>query len=78
MSAWKGIESGYLEAIFSGNAGSNGTDALYAMINNGAMGEVMNNINLNGTSKDVQKILYGQMIPYAWSVSPDQARPFIW
>ncbi|KAJ5606920.1 hypothetical protein N7537_003539 [Penicillium hordei] len=78
MSAWKGIESGYLEAIFSGNAGSNGTDALYAMINNGAMGEVMNNINLNGTSKDVQKILYGQMIPYAWSVSPDHARPFIW
>ncbi|KAK4866932.1 hypothetical protein LT330_008095 [Penicillium expansum] len=41
----------------------NGTDALYAMINNGAMGEAMNNINLNGTSKDVQKILYGQMIP---------------
>ncbi|KAJ5951928.1 uncharacterized protein N7479_010341 [Penicillium vulpinum] len=76
MTAWKNIESDYLTSIFSAN--NTDTHTLYTMINNGAMGAVMDTIDLTHTSTDVEKILYGQMIPYAWSVSQDETRPFIW
>ncbi|KAJ5515142.1 hypothetical protein N7463_004694 [Penicillium fimorum] len=76
MNTWKGIESSYLESLFSKS--NPDTDTLYTMINNGAMGAIMDALDLNSTSNDVKKILYGQMIPFAWSVSQDQARPFIW
>lgn len=64
MSAWKGIESSYLKSAFSGDIDSNGTDTLYAMINNGGMGQVMNNLDLKDTTTPEEKILYGQMIAF--------------
>jgi hypothetical protein len=76
MNAWKGIESDYLDDLFSDK--NTDTNTLYNMINNGAMGEIMDTLDLNDTSNDVKKILYGQMIPYAWSVSQDNVHPFIW
>ncbi|CAI7636615.1 unnamed protein product [Penicillium manginii] len=78
MSTWKDLEAQYLQSIFSGTEGSNGTDALYALIDNGSMTKVAGNLDLSGTSNQVKKIVYGQMIPYAWSVSPSGSRPFIW
>jgi hypothetical protein len=75
MKGWKKLESDYLRNLFWDNAD---TDSLYALINNGTMGAVMDTLDLSSTSQDVQKILFGQMIPFAWSASLDEVRPFIW
>ncbi|KAJ5375172.1 hypothetical protein N7517_007178 [Penicillium concentricum] len=77
MTAWKNLESSYLESIFSGNS-SSAIESLYTTIDGGTIAAAMDKLNLVGTSTDVEKILYGQMISYAWSVSPDNARPFVW
>ncbi|KAJ5199735.1 hypothetical protein N7472_004939 [Penicillium cf. griseofulvum] len=69
MKGWKNLESSYLQNLFSENAD---TDSLYSLINNGTMGAIMDNLDLSSTSQDVQKILFGQMIPFAWSASLDE------
>ncbi|KAJ5169297.1 uncharacterized protein N7500_002080 [Penicillium coprophilum] len=77
MTSWKNMETSYLDSIFAGTSDS-GLEALYATINNGTIAAAMDRLDLAHTNTDVEKILYGQMISYAWSVSPDKARPFIW
>lgn len=76
MDGWKNIESKYLELIFSGD--DEQVNALYRMIHGGAMNAAVNGLHMDKIKKDVEKILYSQMIPFAWSVSPTAARPFIW
>ncbi|KAJ5372737.1 hypothetical protein N7517_004743 [Penicillium concentricum] len=76
MKSWQRLESSYLESIFSGN--SDTIEGLYATINNGTIAAAMDKLNLVDTSDEVEKLLYGQMIAYAWSISPDNAHPFIW
>ncbi|KAJ5826677.1 hypothetical protein N7447_003440 [Penicillium robsamsonii] len=77
MDEWKNAETSYLRSIFAGGDPS-AIDALYATINNGTIAAAMDRLDLTRTSTDVEKILYGQMISYAWTVSGDRARPFIW
>jgi hypothetical protein len=77
MTSWKDMETSYLKSIFAG-ADPSGIESLYATINNGTIATATDKLDLADTSTDIEKILYGQMISYAWSVSPDKARPFIW
>lgn len=76
MSAWKGLESQYLQSIFSGSDDSN--KQLYDIIHHGMKGDPINNLDLNKTMGDMKSVIYGQMIPYAWSVAPGDQRPIIW
>ncbi|KAJ5385301.1 hypothetical protein N7517_003212 [Penicillium concentricum] len=76
MNAWKGIESDYLKTLFS--ADNTDTDALYKIIDGGVIGASMKGLDLSSTIKDVKKTLYGVLIPFAWTVSQTESRPFIW
>ncbi|PLB35969.1 uncharacterized protein BDW47DRAFT_133202 [Aspergillus candidus] len=76
MLAWKGLESQYLQSIFSGSDDSN--KKLYDIIHHGVQQDPINTLDLNKTMGEMKKAIYGQMIPYAWSVAPGDKRPFIW
>lgn len=76
MKAWKNIESKYLQHIFSGE--DEQVNELYRMIRGGALNAAVNGLHLDNIKTEIEKILYSQMIPFGWSVSPTAARPFIW
>jgi hypothetical protein len=76
MDAWKGMEADYLKSLFSVH--NNGTYTLHEIIKVGMMTTSMNHLDLSSTVTDVKKTLYGMLIPFAWSVSQVECRPFIW
>ncbi|KAJ5429792.1 hypothetical protein N7491_006808 [Penicillium cf. griseofulvum] len=76
MNAWKGMEADYLKSLFSVN--NTGTYTLHEIIKGGVMATSMNSLDLSSTIIDVKKTLYGMLIPFAWSVSQVECRPFIW
>lgn len=57
-----------MNSIFSGNGGT--LSQLTALIQNGMMNTVPNDIDLSTMTAEAQRILYGAMIPIAWNLAP--------
>jgi hypothetical protein len=70
------MESNYISEIFSGD-NSTTNSALEALIQQGMMLTVPPDIDLSSMTTILQTIVYGLMIPFAWSLAPGGFTPFI-
>ncbi|KAF4822056.1 hypothetical protein CGCSCA5_v002762 [Colletotrichum siamense] len=73
---WKKTQDAYLSEVFSGS-NSTTDNMLQGLIRDGMMNMVPDDINLSEMKNTVQTILFGQMIPIAWSVAPAGFTPFV-
>lgn len=73
---WKKTQDAYLSEVFSGS-NSTTNSMLQGLIRDGMMNMVPDDINLSEMKNTVQTILFGQMIPIAWSVAPAGFTPFV-
>ncbi|KGO46959.1 hypothetical protein PEX1_041720 [Penicillium expansum] len=77
FSAWTGLESGYMTSLFGGASDNTSIDALKTLASNGSMLLLSSKVNLSGLTAQAEKILYGQLIPAAWAISPETTYPRI-
>ncbi|KUM57957.1 hypothetical protein ACN42_g9213 [Penicillium freii] len=77
FSAWNGLESGYITSLFSGAKDEVSIDALKTLTANGSMLLLSPKVDLSGMTSQAEKILYGQLIPAAWAISPETLYPRI-
>ncbi|KGO49181.1 hypothetical protein PEXP_012300 [Penicillium expansum] len=71
FAAWKDTEASYLKNIFSGEESS--LNDLEILIDDGKMNAMPNRLDEDQMSKDLQAVLYGQLMPTAWKTASQNA-----
>lgn len=74
--AWKRSQGDFLAEIFSGS-NSTTLEMLDSLIRDGMLNSVPIDINLSEMVTLIQTIMFGQMIPIAWQLSPKGLTPFV-
>ncbi|KAJ5787474.1 hypothetical protein N7457_002464 [Penicillium paradoxum] len=77
FTGWKDLEVSYLKSVFSGDASSQSD--LQTLIENGKMNFMPNHLDQDAMAKELESVLYGQLMPTAWKTASDGvgAHPFI-
>jgi hypothetical protein len=77
FTAWKDLEVEYLESLFLGDSTSQSD--LQSLIGDGKMNFIPNHLDQDRMARDLETVLYGQLIPQAWATSTkhDGLSPFI-
>ncbi|KAJ5167600.1 uncharacterized protein N7482_003194 [Penicillium canariense] len=74
---WESMESEYVKTLFDGSNDADSIVALQSLIGAGDLLVLPSNLDLSGLTGQAEKILYGQLIPAGWSVSPQNLHPVI-
>lgn len=73
MKVWQGLHTSYLNTTFE----ADNPQDLQGLLQGGVINGAINELNFKDANDEVEKVLYAQMIPFAWSIAPTTARPFI-
>ncbi|KAJ5459504.1 uncharacterized protein N7458_001056 [Penicillium daleae] len=76
FTAWEATETNYQKEIFSEDNDTVIVD-LWDVLQDGMISTMPIDIDLSSITSEAQKIVYGQMIPLAWSVAPGKFVPYI-
>lgn len=71
------MESDYVRTLFDGSNDANTITALQTLISRGKMLVLPSSLNLSSLTGQAKKILCVQLIPPAWSISPQNLHPVI-
>ncbi|KAJ5959353.1 uncharacterized protein N7479_006503 [Penicillium vulpinum] len=77
FSGWTGVESEYISALFNGTNDEHSINAIRDLTSSGGMLLLSSRVDLTGMTAQAAKILYGQLIPAAWSQAPAGLYPRI-
>lgn len=76
FNTWQTTQANIVTELFSGSNSST-IATLWSLMECGLMIDVPSSIDISSMVTTSQAILYGQMIPKAWSIAPGNLVPFI-